>query len=372
MKLCIILSLIIIVLLFINIYKYDLFTDYTSSNNYVLSGGIIKNGLVFNSQMLQDIIIEESEGNVTNRQSQLFSCNPDKKDVYNSSSISSETQTQTPIQEWFKESDTDGNKIKCPDNNIFIDKTTICKNDDWYDKCNSSDNVNSRNFCKYLCNDEEHHLRNVSEYEKCISGGGFWSCAKGGEISCDYVCDVYDPVDCDDGSDEDNQFTDGSASVDFCKKWNEGKTEYKDQTNIDICKYVDKDNGRAWFSEKKNDGDKSKCPNSNIYIDTQKICSPESSYGSFMDENKEFKCNSEPPWNSESIGDIYNKEWYDDGSDEMCCPKTEKTYDISPALAQTYGKQYVSPLLVKQFCETNWKDRGEKSDNWTILPPNIT
>ena len=67
-----------------------------------------------------------------------------------------------------------------------------------------------------------------ARYYKCTQEqyNGNWKCpnsTKEKEIDCDYVCDDYNPPDCEDGSDEmrfnDGGMEDGNATKKFCEDW---------------------------------------------------------------------------------------------------------------------------------------------------------
>jgi len=358
MKLCIVLALIIIILLSINIYKYDLFTDYVSSNHFVLSGGIAGDtNLNFNSETLDVIRKKESGEPLTIRQSKLFSCKNDKKSIYESSSLSAEDRSRgNDFNEWFKKDDiyeSDNSKIKCPNKDIYIDIDNICKKDGWYEKCdkNDSDKIKGGGFCKYLCATSDHHLRNSSKKENIRDGKG-----KHG--------------------------------------WN-GRHKSLD---FDICKYVDKSNGRPWFSEV-SDG-KRKCPavtgeddEKQYFIDKAKICKPIKQRGMYMgsaagagfesddDFEQLFYCgppsgNNRYPYETPFKYDSSKSNWepvdgFDQGgSDEFCCPKIQMKHLSKAFSASADGNDvplptppptYEVPILNNEFCEKIWRDKNQQS-----------
>ena len=307
MKLCIVIALIIIILLIINIHKYDLFIDFTSSNNYVLSGGI-KNGLEFNDNTMRNIIDTERGGNPsTIRQSQLFSCK-NKKAAYHSASLSAKKY----VKDWFKKGDKkigDETKIQCPMNDKYIPIDTICKRDDWYKNCDnleaSDENSGGKKFCKYLCGlgESDHHLR--------------------------------------------------TPFVSYMDRHEQTAT-YEEGT-VDRCRYVDTSNGRPWFSEKrgKDANEIRKCPGkAEVYVPVEKICQPKSSSGLFMDwENDgKFMCSF--------INSYDMRDWSDDGSDELCCPKLR----VQNSMGTRPEGIWSGPILHQKFCETIWKGNGGNSD----------
>ena len=108
-----------------------------------------------------------------------------------------------------------------------------------------------------------------------------WKCRNTNQyFNCEYVCDGYDPPDCQDGSDENSK---------FCVKWN----AHNSNTNDDISGIID---GRKIPTktpvkcEKKGDKGDWLCPGTNHMINCEYVCDnyQPSDCPNGTDENKRF------------------------------------------------------------------------------------
>ena len=352
---CIVLAIIIIIILFIIIYNKEKFNDYISSNHSILD--------TYSYNELGSI--EEIIDPITKMayQSKYISCNKEGTgdDEEEDQGSQGSQGSQKELKDWFLESDIKvGGKIKCPNNNNNINIGDICKKDDWYKECLSDKGQSAitegSKFCLNLCSNDNHHLRKK------------------------------------------NQNDQQSSSAPGERGGSSGRTN----DDFDICQFID-ENGRPWFAEKSGTGDneKRKCPSSNIYINSAKICRPKTRHGLYMggeegaptllrsmdtdisdndlvtSEKKKqyyFFCKDTNSTTKDWKIDEQNNIKFPSGSDTFCCPKVKMTLDTSDMYPE--GSNYAAevvvwdvPILNTNFCKHIWKG-GEGDYKYELDDPN--
>ena len=156
---------------------------------------------------------------------------------------------------------------------------------------------------------------------------GSWTCpGSTDEINCDYVCDDYEPADCDNGEDED---------ADFCAVWNGGGDDDEpsgdDDDGDEPSADDDADDGGSGTCEKKGDVGSWTCPGSTDDIDCDYVCDgyEPPDCGNGADEDTDFCA----VWNDDFLSgdddiDLYGAYQVDDDADDGGSGTCEKKGDV--------------------------------------------
>jgi hypothetical protein len=240
----------------------------------------------------------------------------------------------------------------------------------------TSTSTKVQNITTLLTTTSETEPYSITDDNACLKKGdeGFWTCADSEQtISCEYVCDDYDPADCGNGADEDTTFCvdwnnangddlfgddmiDGGCATTMNGCCPDGKTEKEDAFGSNC------NNGAHTGFVKTGDTGDWACPNSEDLIQCVYVCDgyDPADCGNGADEDETLCAN----WNGDGDGD--GDDMFVGGCGSTmngCCPDGETAKDDAYGSNCSDGANNDEPTAsscLKQGDAGSWKCTGSE------------